>query len=52
MQQYSAEGKMDFDNDWKIVTMFIGGNDICAACNNDVSSPAICHFNLSFAHKD
>ena len=24
---------IDFLNDWKMVTIWIGGNNICAACN-------------------
>ncbi|XP_070578253.1 phospholipase B1, membrane-associated-like [Ptychodera flava] len=26
---------VDFDNDWKVVTLFIGGNDLCRWCNNE-----------------
>ncbi|XP_038075947.1 phospholipase B1, membrane-associated-like [Patiria miniata] len=25
---------VDFDNDWKLVTLFIGGNDLCRQCEN------------------
>lgn len=28
---------IDFENDWKIITVFIGGNDLCASCNDLVS---------------
>lgn len=24
----------DFQNDWKVITIFIGGNDLCDACND------------------
>lgn len=24
--------KYDFENDWKVLTIFIGGNDLCACC--------------------
>uniref|UniRef100_A0A087YCB0 Si:ch211-214p16.3 n=1 Tax=Poecilia formosa TaxID=48698 RepID=A0A087YCB0_POEFO len=27
---------IDFVNDWKVITMFIGGNDICAYCTDSV----------------
>ena len=26
--------EFDFNNDWKMVTLFIGGNDLCDSCNN------------------
>jgi len=28
----SAE--VDFENDWKVITLFIGGNDLCAYCDD------------------
>ena len=34
----STEGDVDFDNDWKVITMFIGGNDLCRICENFVST--------------
>ena len=32
-----TNGEIDFENDWKLVTMFIGGNDLCRVCDNPVS---------------
>lgn len=29
--------RIDFHNDWKVITMFIGGNDICDFCSDTVS---------------
>ncbi|XP_077416084.1 phospholipase B1, membrane-associated isoform X1 [Vanacampus margaritifer] len=29
--------KVDFANDWKLVTLFIGGNDLCQFCNDRAS---------------
>ncbi|XP_078714139.1 LOW QUALITY PROTEIN: phospholipase B1, membrane-associated-like [Lampetra fluviatilis] len=26
--------KIDFNNDWKVITLFIGGNDLCGYCSN------------------
>ncbi|KAK2151343.1 hypothetical protein LSH36_367g07008 [Paralvinella palmiformis] len=26
--------RIDYDNDWKMITMFIGGNDLCAYCED------------------
>ncbi len=25
---------IDFDNSWKLVTFFVGGNDLCRTCEN------------------
>ena len=27
---------VDVDNDWKIVSIFIGGNDLCRSCRDPV----------------
>ncbi len=32
----STLGQAEFDSSWKIVTFFIGGNDLCDYCNNQV----------------
>lgn len=29
-----ADPKVDFDNDWKLITFFIGGNDLCKYCKD------------------
>lgn len=29
---------INFDLDWKLITIFIGGNDICDHCQNSVSN--------------
>ncbi|XP_030855538.1 phospholipase B1, membrane-associated [Strongylocentrotus purpuratus] len=35
-----ADPEIDYENDWKIVTLFIGGNDLCDWCkNNEYYSP-------------
>ncbi|KAM8913774.1 phospholipase B1, membrane-associated-like isoform 2-T2 [Spinachia spinachia] len=31
------DSTVDFENDWKLVTLFIGGNDLCQYCNDRVS---------------
>uniref|UniRef100_A0A8C5JYF0 Phospholipase B1, membrane-associated n=1 Tax=Jaculus jaculus TaxID=51337 RepID=A0A8C5JYF0_JACJA len=31
-----APGAIHFEEDWKLITMFIGGNDLCDSCNNPV----------------
>ena len=30
-------GATKFNSEWKLVTFFIGGNDLCAACRDSVS---------------
>ena len=30
---------VDFENDWKLFTVFIGGNDLCSGCLDADSSP-------------
>lgn len=39
--------RIDFNNDWKVITMFIGGNDICDYCKNSVSTLSF-HFTVFF----
>lgn len=34
-----ADKGVDFENDWKLVTIFIGGNDLCQYCKSDIHSP-------------
>jgi phospholipase B1 len=29
-------GQTEFENSWKLVTFFIGGNDLCAFCEDPV----------------
>ncbi|XP_026194756.1 phospholipase B1, membrane-associated-like [Anabas testudineus] len=31
------DSAVDFQNDWKLVTLFIGGNDLCQYCNDRAS---------------
>ena len=30
------EAEYDFENDWKLYTILIGGNDLCATCIDEV----------------
>ncbi len=30
-----AMADVDFENDWKVVTLFIGGNDLCDYCYSE-----------------
>ncbi|XP_058254299.1 phospholipase B1, membrane-associated isoform X2 [Hemibagrus wyckioides] len=30
----SSDSRIDFQNDWKVITLFIGGNDLCEHCAN------------------
>ncbi|KAA0711169.1 Phospholipase B1, membrane-associated [Triplophysa tibetana] len=33
----SSSNKVNFENDWKLVTLFIGGNDLCQFCHDRAS---------------
>lgn len=33
--------RINFESDWKLITVFVGGNDICDHCYNSVSSVLI-----------
>ncbi|XP_071484273.1 phospholipase B1, membrane-associated-like [Diadema antillarum] len=35
-----ADSRVDMENDWKFITLFIGGNDLCSGCNRENSKPA------------
>jgi phospholipase B1 len=41
IKRIKNDKKIDFEKDWKLVTMFIGGNDLCDFCNDpeSLSSP-------------
>uniref|UniRef100_A0A1I8J9G7 Phospholipase B1, membrane-associated n=1 Tax=Macrostomum lignano TaxID=282301 RepID=A0A1I8J9G7_9PLAT len=34
IQRMKADPTVDYQNDWKVITLFIGGNDLCAYCKN------------------
>lgn len=42
-----APQEVNFENDWKLVTIFIGGNDLCNYCFDQVSVPQ----NYCIVHK-
>ncbi|KAL5006846.1 hypothetical protein ScPMuIL_015652 [Solemya velum] len=35
VERMKADPTVDFQNDWKLITMFIGGNDLCESCEDD-----------------
>ncbi|XP_077989678.1 phospholipase B1, membrane-associated-like [Glandiceps talaboti] len=35
VERLQNDASVDFQNDWKVVTLFIGGNDLCRWCNNE-----------------
>ncbi|XP_015478882.1 phospholipase B1, membrane-associated isoform X1 [Parus major] len=44
------DNRIDFQNDWKLITLFIGGNDLCKFCENPVHhSPENYTYNLQIA---
>ncbi|GAA6213375.1 phospholipase B1, membrane-associated-like [Lates japonicus] len=36
VDKMKSDPRIDFHNDWKVITMFIGGNDICDFCTDSV----------------
>nr|XP_020469689.1 phospholipase B1, membrane-associated [Monopterus albus] len=41
MDKMKNDSRIDFHNDWKVITMFIGGNDICDFCiDSAIHSPS------------
>ncbi|KAM3675304.1 phospholipase B1, membrane-associated [Ammospiza maritima maritima] len=44
------DSRIDFQNDWKLITLFIGGNDLCSVCENPVHySPENYTYNIQIA---
>ncbi|XP_078479138.1 phospholipase B1, membrane-associated-like, partial [Lampetra planeri] len=37
VEKMKNDKRIDFHNDWKVITMFVGGNDICDFCTDSVS---------------
>ena len=33
--------EIDIENDWKVITMFIGGNDLCGYCRYGIGDPEV-----------
>ncbi|KAK3768022.1 hypothetical protein RRG08_045036 [Elysia crispata] len=40
-----ADSNVDFDDDWKLITIFLGGNDLCEYCEYNIT-PAVYTSNL------
>lgn len=43
VDKIKADPSVNFENDWKVVTLWIGGNDLCAVCRdrtNPIHTPA------------
>ncbi|XP_068135752.1 phospholipase B1, membrane-associated-like isoform X2 [Hyperolius riggenbachi] len=36
MTRLNKSGKINYAEDWKLLTIFIGGNDLCGVCNNPI----------------
>lgn len=34
VERMKKEPHMDFENDWKVITVFVGGNDLCNYCDD------------------
>ena len=31
-----SSNRIDFQNDWKLITFFVGGNDLCKSCRDTI----------------
>jgi len=40
VQQIQQNTNIDFNNDWKLVTIWIGSNDLCGSCKGNVTDEA------------
>ena len=36
VDRMKADSNIDMENDWKVITMFVGGNDLCDYCDDKV----------------
>ena len=36
VERMKKDSNVDFENDWKVITIFVGGNDLCDYCDNKV----------------
>ncbi|XP_073668409.1 phospholipase B1, membrane-associated-like isoform X1 [Paramisgurnus dabryanus] len=36
ISRMKSDSRIDFENDWKVITIFIGGNDMCDYCSDTV----------------
>lgn len=34
VERMKKESNIDFENDWKVITVFVGGNDLCEYCDD------------------
>ncbi|XP_065179526.1 phospholipase B1, membrane-associated-like [Sycon ciliatum] len=37
IEQLKADSRIDFENDWKVLSIYIGSNDMCAGCDNSTA---------------
>merc|ERR1711916_28698 len=44
VDKMKADTSIDYENDWKVITLWIGGNDLCAVCKGGES-----HFAQNYA---
>ncbi|ELT96572.1 hypothetical protein CAPTEDRAFT_188389 [Capitella teleta] len=50
IERLKNDSRIDFENDWKMVTLFVGGNDLCGSCNRwDRYDPVIYEKNIEEA---
>ena len=35
VDRMKADKNINFDEDWKVITLFVGGNDLCDYCGSE-----------------
>ena len=50
LQKSNDEGKIDYQKDWKMTTLLIGGNDMCDYCKDRVSWQSYRKWSRPIAH--
>jgi phospholipase B1 len=44
-----ADSRVNYTHDWKMISMFVGGNDLCVACHNGRNTPALFYYEFERA---
>lgn len=51
VERMKADEKVNYEEDWKLVTMFVGGNDLCGSCEGKHSAEDYYHwFNVTLQY--
>lgn len=48
VQRLKTDTHVRYHDDWKVITFFIGGNDLCDYCHDQVTNDVIVEFTSEF----